>query len=131
MHIVVRTRRVLAVHPWIHWAVCVGLAVAAAFATHGYIARLDAERRSWGTTHEVWVSADNIAAGEPIRATATEVPVALVPPAAVTLVRTRFRGERDAALVPTMFRPAPVPVAVSVPEVAVIVPVLLVAERAI
>ena len=77
MHIVVRTRRVLAVHPWIHWAVCVGLAVAAAFATHGYIARLDAERRSWGTTHEVWVSADDIAAGEPIRATATEVPVAL------------------------------------------------------
>ena len=84
MHIVVRARRVLAVHPWIHWAVCVGLAVAAAFATHGYIARLDAERRAWGTTHEVWVSAENIAAGEPIRATAAAVPVALVPPAAVT-----------------------------------------------
>ena len=63
MHIVVRTRRVLAVHPWIHWAVCVALAVAAAVATHGYIARLDAERRSWGTTREVWVTADDVEPG--------------------------------------------------------------------
>lgn len=84
MHIVVRARRVLVVHPWIHWAVCVGLAVAAAFATHGYIARLDAERRSWGSTRQVWVTEGDVAAGAPMRATATEVPIALVPPGAVT-----------------------------------------------
>ncbi len=84
MHIVVRTRRALAAHPWIHWAVCVGLAIAAAVATHGYIARLDAERRAWGTTRTVWVTVGDVAAGQPVRATAADVPAALVPPGAVT-----------------------------------------------
>ena len=84
MHVVVKVRRVLAVHPWIHWAVCGGLAVGAAVATHGYIDRLDAERRSWGTTRQVWLTVDDVAAGQPVRATATEVPVAVVPPDALT-----------------------------------------------
>ena len=83
MHIVVRTRRALAVHPWIHWAVCVALAIAAAVATHGYIAGLDAERRAWGTTREVWVTVGDVAAGQPVRATAAQVPTALVPPGRV------------------------------------------------
>ena len=63
---------------------CVGLAVAAAVATHGYIARLDTERRAWGTTREVWVAVGDVAAGQPVRASTTEVPAALVPPGAVT-----------------------------------------------
>ncbi len=84
MHIAVSTRRVLARHPWIHWAVCVGLAIGAAAATHGYIARLDAERRSWGTTRRVWVASGEIDPGQPVDAAATDVPAALVPPGAVT-----------------------------------------------
>ena len=84
MHIVVRARRVLAVHPWIHWSACAGLAVAAALTTHGYLARADAERESWGTTRRVWVATAPVAAGEPVAATAVDVPAAIVPSDAVT-----------------------------------------------
>ncbi len=112
MHIVVRTRRALAVHPWIHWAVCVGLAVAAAVATHGYIARLDAERRAWGTTREVWVAVGDVAAGQAVRASTTEVPVALVPPGAVTeppddaVARQRVTAGRSSSMPISPRRPA-------------------------
>jgi len=124
MHIVVRARRVLAVHPWIHWAVCIALATAAAVATHGYVARLDAERRSWGTTRQVWVAAADVAAGQPVRAIAADVPVALVPPGAVdeppgdSLARQRVTdGE---IVVGADLTAAPGPAALAAPDTVVV-----------
>ena len=123
MHIVVRTRRALAVHPWIHWAVCVALAIAAAVATHGYIAGLDAERRAWGTTREVWVTVGDVAAGQPVRATAAQVPAALVPPGAVTERPASVARQRVTAgeiVVDADLAAAPGPAALAEPDTVVV-----------
>ncbi len=84
MHVVVRVRRVLAIHPWIHWTLCVALAVGAGAVTHRYLGRVEEERRSWGTTQEVWTATTDLDPGDTVGAEPTDVPVALVPPDALT-----------------------------------------------
>lgn len=83
MHVMPRVRRLVARRPWVQWfAIAIaGVAVGASVADE--MARLDAERASWGERVEVWVAIAETTVGEPIEAEPIEVPIAIVPHGAV------------------------------------------------
>jgi hypothetical protein len=49
----------------------------------GAQAQVARARADWGTTRRVWVAVGSVAAGEAVRATAEDYPVAMVPPSAI------------------------------------------------
>lgn len=76
-------RRLVARHPWIHWLVVVGLAVATAAHVLARDDRVEQARATWGDTRPVLVAERAIAPGEPLVASVRDVPVAIAPDAVV------------------------------------------------
>lgn len=84
MSLLPRVRLVLARRPWLYWS-CVAVCAAVVwFAVAAAQARVVAARDAWGVTRTVWVASAKVAVGEPLRASAQEYPVAVVPAGALT-----------------------------------------------
>ena len=79
MSIMPAVRRLVARRPWIQWLVIVALAGGVAVSVTDAMARVEAERATWGSSVTVWVAADDISPGQPIAVDAMEVPVAVRP----------------------------------------------------
>ncbi len=78
-----RLRLALARRPWLYWlfvASCAGLVWSLLAAGQADLAQ---QRRQWGETRRIWIAAGEIAAGAPIRTTARDYPLAMLPPSAV------------------------------------------------
>jgi hypothetical protein len=82
--IVVSTRRMLARRPWIQWVLIATLAVAITASVHDRLRQIDARRDSWGSTRTVFVADRSTAVGEPLHVRPLDVPVAVIPAAAIT-----------------------------------------------
>jgi len=74
-----RLRWVVARHPSIHWVVIGTCGLVAWSVLRGMAGDADDERRRWGVTTAVWVTDAGVRRGDVIVATATEMPLALVP----------------------------------------------------
>lgn len=83
MHQLAWVRLMVARHPWIYWLAIVVTAAVIALGAARALAAVEAERRSWGSQQKVWIATSAIEAGQPITATARDVPVAVVPAGAV------------------------------------------------
>jgi hypothetical protein len=70
-------------HPWIYWLAVVVMVGVIALGAAKAMAGVDAARRSWGTQQTVWVATAAVEQGQPITATARDVPAAVVPAGAV------------------------------------------------
>jgi hypothetical protein len=88
LHQLAWVRLMVARHPWIYWLSIIALAGVIGLGVARAVSRVDAERRSWGDQHEVWVASATIDPGEAIVAERRDVPVAVVPDGAVTLAPT-------------------------------------------
>lgn len=84
MRLLPRLRLLLARRPWLYW-LAVGVCAAAIWVSMSAAERSVARERSqWGTTERVWVTDGAVATGEPIVASARDLPLAMLPAAAVT-----------------------------------------------
>ena len=84
MRLLPRLRLLLARRPWLYW-LAVGVCAAAIWVSMSAAERSVARERSqWGTTQRVWVTDEAVATGEPIVASARDLPLAMLPAAAVT-----------------------------------------------
>lgn len=79
----VRARRVLVRHPWIQWSFVLAVATVVASSVQQRLVAVDVTRQSWGVTAPVLVATEQIEVGRPLRLEVRELPIALVPPAAV------------------------------------------------
>jgi hypothetical protein len=86
VHVLARIRLVLARHPWAYWFVVSVVAAMVAVSVSRAMAGIDAARRSWGEQEAVWVASATVEPGQPTRAVRRQVPRALVPESAVTVV---------------------------------------------
>ncbi len=86
MSIVPRLRLLFARRPWLYWLLVWMCAAVVWFSVAGALADVTRERDSWGATRTVWVASGPVAAGELVGATASDYPLAMVPPSAVTSV---------------------------------------------
>ena len=76
-------RRLVARRPWVHWLAVAVLAGGTASAVAARLDDVDATRRAWGDTARVAVAARPHEPGAPLVVHVAEVPVALVPDAAI------------------------------------------------
>ena len=83
MPIVTRLRWVFARRPVLWWILIVALASVAAGVALDAVRQVEAARRSWGDTRQVWVAGADTAPGEPMTATRRDYPVAMIPAAAL------------------------------------------------
>ena len=88
MRLLPRLRLLLARRPWLYWSAVGACAIAVWVSMSAASAGVERERAEWGTTQRVWVTNGAIGAGEPIRASAHEFPVAMVPADAVDVAPT-------------------------------------------
>lgn len=79
----VAVRRLLARRPWIYWLVVSAAALATAIAVQHRIAAVDEARRAWGDAREVLIARRDTRPGELLDVEIREVPVALIPTAAL------------------------------------------------
>lgn len=85
----VAVRRLLARRPWIHWVVVLVFAVGTGFAMRQRVAGIDEARRAWGETRAVLVASHDARPGDVVEFDIRDVPVAVVPPAALPDDMTR------------------------------------------
>lgn len=83
MHIAVRARRLVVMHPSIYWIVFLLLAVTAGWIVRDQLAGVDHARRSWGDTRQVIVASTNHEPGQPLQIERVDMPIAMVPPGAI------------------------------------------------
>lgn len=79
----VAVRRVLARRPWIYWAVAASAVIATMATVLERVERIDAARDAWGEAQQVLVASADASPGEPLEITTREVPMAIVPQAAL------------------------------------------------
>ena len=72
-------RRVLAPRPWARWVILIACVLLFLAAVADHRRQLTAARSAWGHSRTVWVTDRPIAAGEPISATPTDHPAAVLP----------------------------------------------------
>lgn len=79
--VVVASRRVLVRRPWIYWLVALSLAVGVGTSVAGRLARVEAERASWGGRRTVLVARIAIRPGDPIDTAVAprSLPLAVLP----------------------------------------------------
>lgn len=115
MPVAATARLFLARRPWVYWAAVTVLTALIVFVVHDRMAALEAERASWGTTRRVLVADRPLAPGEPIAATMTDLPVAVIPAGAMTdlpsTARLRQRVAEGAVLVDVDVTAGPGPAA--------------------
>ncbi len=86
MSVLPRVRLELARRPWLYWLFA-GTCAAFAWATvAGAQSAADRAHRQWGSTRTVYVTATDVAAGEPLTVVRGDYPSAMVPAAAVAEV---------------------------------------------
>jgi hypothetical protein len=85
MHLLARVRLAVARHPWAYWLAVGAVAVAAALGVDHAMADVEAARRSWGQQQTVWVASSAIEPGQSIVSISQSVPLAVVPPGAVSV----------------------------------------------
>ena len=83
MHQLAWVRLMVARHPWTYWLVIAVLAGGVGLGAARAVARVDAARRSWGEQRSVWMATAAVEPGQPITAERRDVPIAVVPRAAV------------------------------------------------
>lgn len=83
MHVAARARLVLARRPWLYWALVIAAAALVAMMVRSQLAAVDQARGEWGATRTVVVASRALEPGEPVEVERIEVPVAVVPPAAL------------------------------------------------
>jgi len=83
MSVLPRLRLLFARRPWLYWLIIGACAVAVWSSVASAQAQVTRQRDSWGTTRTVWIASGPVAAGEVVRAAATDYPTAMVPPSAV------------------------------------------------
>lgn len=105
MHVVARTRFVLARRPWLYWLAVAGLAALAALTVHGRLTTLDDAEHAWGDTHTVLVATHALEPGDLIDVRSVDLPLAAVPsdaldqlPADARLLQRVAEGEVVTAL---------------------------------
>lgn len=79
----VAVRRLLARRPWIYWLVVSAAALTTAIAVQHRIAAVDEARRAWGDARQVLIARRDTRPGELLDVEIREVPVALIPTAAL------------------------------------------------
>jgi hypothetical protein len=79
----VSARRLLVRRPWIQWLLIVFVAVLVASSVQARLDAVDTARDSWGTTVTVLVATEYIEVGQPVRLETRDLPIALVPDAAI------------------------------------------------
>ncbi len=82
--IVVVTRRLLARRPWVQWVLITTLAISITASVHDRLGQIDARRDAWGSTRTVFVADRPTDIGDLLHARPLDVPVALIPAAAIT-----------------------------------------------
>ncbi len=82
--LIVRIRSYLARHRAAHAAAVLAPAVVAALLVHGEARQLADDRAAWGDVRTVWLSTADVAPGEAVSASASELPVAAIPAAATS-----------------------------------------------
>jgi hypothetical protein len=94
--VTVAWRRLVARRPWLYWIVIAAAALAAASQVSTRLDDVDDARAAWGTTRTVLVAAEPAAPGEALIVTAVEVPLAVVPAAALAAHDTSSLVARQA-----------------------------------
>lgn len=79
----VRARRMLVRRPWIQWSFVLVVATIVASSVQQRLVAVDVTRQSWGAPAPVLVATEQIEVGQPLRLEVRDLPIALVPPAAV------------------------------------------------
>lgn len=79
MFLLARIRVTLARHPSIYWLVVALLCAVMVTSVLSVLNRAEAARRSWGDSRTAWVASRDIAPGESVSATATDLPMAMIP----------------------------------------------------
>ena len=78
-----RFRLLLARRPWIYWVCTISLAAAIGFVVTSSVAQVSRRKAQWGETVRVYVAAAAIGPGEALDAHTQDMPIAVVPVAAV------------------------------------------------
>ena len=81
----VAVRRLLARRPWIYWLVVASAALATVAAVHHHVAAFDDARQAWGDARQVLVARQDTRPGEPLEVELREVPLAVIPNAALAV----------------------------------------------
>ena len=79
MHQLAWIRLMVARHPWVYWLTIAALAALVAVGAQRAVARVDAQRRTWGQQQSVWITTSGIEPGQVIAADRNDVPAAIVP----------------------------------------------------
>lgn len=93
----VHVRAFFARHPRTHRALVVALAIAAGAIVASQTMAANAARDAWGERHTVWTAHHDTATGEVVTARAVEVPVGLVPAAALDVAPSGVVARHDLA----------------------------------
>ena len=86
MHVVARARHFLARHPWAYWAVVLTFAAIVAGAIFHQLSLLEDARQEWQETRSVLVADTDLQPGDSIRASSTDLPLAVLPESALDVV---------------------------------------------
>ena len=97
MYIVPRLRLLLARRPWLYWTFVVLCAFAVWMGVHSASVAALAQQRRWGESRPVLVVVAAIPAGQPIRASPRQYPLAMVPPSALTSLPSQASAAQDLA----------------------------------
>ena len=84
MRLAARGRIFLARHRWTYWLALVAIAVGLGVVTNGRLVALDSARNRWVETKTVHVARRDPRPDEPLMVDALELPIAAIPPSALT-----------------------------------------------
>jgi hypothetical protein len=97
MHVAARARLVLARRPWIYWLCVATLAALVAMSVDDRLGAIERERNAWGATQTVFVADGPLEPGDAVAARRIELPVAVLPNAALTDLTSEARMRQRAA----------------------------------
>jgi hypothetical protein len=124
MHVVARARHFLARHPWAYWAVVLSFAAIVAGAIFHQLSLLEDARQEWQQTRSVLVADTDLQPGDSIRASSTDLPLAVLPESALDVVpngsRLRQRVAAGEVLVAADLTQIPGPAARAEPGTVVV-----------
>lgn len=84
MHVVVTARVFLARRPWVYWVVVAALTALVVVIVRDRLTAIDAQRESWGATQTVLIADHGLEPDDPIDVSRVDVPLAILPPGAIT-----------------------------------------------
>ena len=97
VYVIPRLRLLLARRPWLYWSFVALCAIVVWSGVRSATAAALAQQHHWGESRPVLVVAAAIPAGQPIRASPRQYPLAMVPPSAVTSLPSPATAAQDLA----------------------------------